>query len=181
MMEKIYKRLDEMNKRPHELRKTFSFNMEDLQDKPEICLKEIKDYLDLHGDKIDDFRFESYVDEETFKPMLIMHILLNEEWQKMIVSNGLWENLIPATRKVESLREQVRSVMELYLYEINDATTRKQMAMHIQSVITIPGKDVEVIDITTNEDVDANRFSYVVRDGENEIGLDAYIDFLSDI
>lgn len=62
-----------------ELRKELRFNAEDLQDNPNMCMDEILQYLTDHADKIEDYWIENYVNEDTFKPTLILHMKLNKE------------------------------------------------------------------------------------------------------
>lgn len=68
MRNKIFDKIWDLQTKVPTINKFFSFNLEDLNDNPEKCLKEIEDYLERHWDKIEDFSFESWIDEETFKP-----------------------------------------------------------------------------------------------------------------
>lgn len=51
--------------------------MEDLQDKPELIKKEILGYLEDHVESIDKIEIESSVDENTFKPSVVLRIHTN--------------------------------------------------------------------------------------------------------
>ena len=78
--DKIITRLQQSADRPS-LYKIFEFNMEDLQDKTDR-LMEIADYLKLHEGKYEDFSFHTWVDSETFKPVLMIQVTPNEEYRQ---------------------------------------------------------------------------------------------------
>lgn len=82
--DKIITRLQQSADRPS-LYKIFEFNMEDLQDKTDR-LMEIADYLKLHEGKYEDFSFHTWVDSETFKPVLMIQVTPNEEYRQHMKS-----------------------------------------------------------------------------------------------
>ena len=79
----VIQKLTEMRDRPKEVRRVFDFTMEDLQDNG---FEEISSYVAMHRDKISDFWIESYFEEHTFRPKVVVHMILNEEWAKNIGS-----------------------------------------------------------------------------------------------
>jgi hypothetical protein len=187
MIDKIYEKLIEMQDKPVELRKVFTFSVEDLQDTPETCSMEIKDYLETHREKIEDFYFESYIDEETFSPVLVMHIIPNAEWRgfsllyrSLMMKNQIFENLVPTKRRVSRIRKELENILNNYLFEFNDEKTRRSMASDIQKILTVPGKYPEVIDITDVRDVEAGQYSFIVRENDNEMTIGEYMQLLSE-
>ncbi len=82
--DKIIERLQQSVDRPS-LTKFFKFNIEDLQDNPDR-LKEIADYLKLHEGKYTDFNLDTWIDEETMKPVFMLKLYLVEDFAKHIIS-----------------------------------------------------------------------------------------------
>ena len=67
------------------LYKFFYFTMEDLQDYPDR-LMEIADYIERHKGSYEDFRIHTWVDSETFKPMIMLQLYPNAEYHSMMKS-----------------------------------------------------------------------------------------------
>jgi hypothetical protein len=84
MREKIIEKLK--TEKESYIVKMFSFSMEDLQDNPEECLREISDYLESIKKKYRDFEFLSWVDEETFAPKLLMIVYPADEIASQMTS-----------------------------------------------------------------------------------------------
>lgn len=59
------------------VRKRFKFSMEDLQDTPIECKRQILEYLTTHGDKIEKVEIESEYDELTFAPIFTLRCYTN--------------------------------------------------------------------------------------------------------
>ena len=57
------------------LRKEFKLTTERLQDDGELALQLVREYLLKYSDRIEKFWFESYVDESTFSPVLVLIML----------------------------------------------------------------------------------------------------------
>ena len=169
-----------MQQKPLELRKVFSFSVESLQDNPETCFREIKEYLDMHSDKIEDFYFESYIDQETFAPIMVIHVIPNVEWRSKMMRNEIFENMLPAKILVSRIRQRLQNTMNNYLFEFNDTTTRKNMVSDIQKIITTPGKYPEVVDITDQAPAEAGAFRYLVRYNDHEMTLAEYLKVISE-
>jgi hypothetical protein len=173
--DKIYTRLVEMQDRHIELRKVFKFTVEKLQDEPQSCLREIEEYLKEHDDKIEDYWFQSYIDENTFEPHMVMNVVPNSHWRSMMQKNTLFENMLPRHLRVGILEKRVRDIMESYLFEMNSKETRHKMALDIEKAIFEPGKRLRVLDSTTEEEADSGGFSFIVKDEEEETSLKEYL------
>lgn len=63
--------------------KFFQFTMEDLQDYPDR-LQEIAVFLERHTGNYEDFRIHTWVDSETFKPMIMLQLYPNKEYRAMM-------------------------------------------------------------------------------------------------
>jgi hypothetical protein len=99
MKEQFLEKMQEMRSREVEIRKVLSFNVEDLQDNPNMCLAEVLEYLTEHSEKIKDYWIENNVNEDTFKPELILHMKLTDEWKSKLVGGenvhtSVWERVI---------------------------------------------------------------------------------------
>lgn len=57
--------------------------MEDLQDYPDR-LQEIAVFLERHTGNYEDFRIHTWVDSETFKPMIMLQLYPNKEYHAMM-------------------------------------------------------------------------------------------------
>lgn len=68
------------------INKKFEVSMEDLQDKPELIKKEILEYLKKHAQRINRIEIEPHVDENTFKPSVIIRLHTNISLVDSIIS-----------------------------------------------------------------------------------------------
>ena len=82
--DKIIERLQQSVDRPS-ITKFFKFSIEELQDNPDR-LKEIADHLKLHEGKYEDFDLHTWIDPDTFKPVFMLQMFLNEDFKRHIVS-----------------------------------------------------------------------------------------------
>jgi len=103
MKEKLLEKLEEMQNREVEIRKVLSFNVEDLQDNPNMCLAEVLEYLTEHNEKIKDYWIENNVNDDTFKPELILRMRLTDEWKSKLVGGekvhtSVWKKMIDSAR-----------------------------------------------------------------------------------
>jgi hypothetical protein len=107
MKEKFLEKLEEMQNREVEIRKVLSFNVEDLQDNPNMCLAEVLEYLTEHDEKIEDYWIENNVNHDTFKPELILHMKLTPEWKSKLFGSddsartSAWEKMIAAAKTIK--------------------------------------------------------------------------------
>jgi len=63
------------------IHKFFRFSAEDLQDNPDR-LREIADYLSKHEGKYEDFSIDIWIDEETFRPMIMLKLTPTREYSQ---------------------------------------------------------------------------------------------------
>lgn len=82
--DKIIERLQQSVDRPS-ITKFFKFSIEELQDNTDR-LKEIADHLKLHEGKYEDFDLYTWIDPDTFKPVFMLQMFLNEDFKRHIVS-----------------------------------------------------------------------------------------------
>lgn len=108
MKEKFLEKMEEMQNREVEIRKVLSFNVEDLQDNPNMCLAEVLEYLTEHNEKIEDYWIENNVNDETFKSELILHMKLTDEWKSKLfgedsfrVHNSVWKKMINSIKTID--------------------------------------------------------------------------------
>lgn len=108
-LEILHDKIEEMLKTPVELRKIFSFSLEDLADNPIFCIEQIESYLDEHANNIVDYRLESHVNELTLKPEVYMYMTLTDDFK--MIHNPLWnsvlrrlEKKLPIFRKNENFK-----------------------------------------------------------------------------
>ena len=175
MRNKIFDKIWDLQTKVPTINKFFSFNIEDLQDDPEECLKEIEDYLERHGDKIQDFNFESWIDEDTFKPILMMKMVPVPELSRHLFAPSLMNLLLPSSKESEILRNRITNVLEKYAFEFNEEDTRKLIVKDIEFVLS----GVEILDKTTFESVDKGILNFIVRHEENEMTLQEYLELVA--
>lgn len=96
-LEILHDKIEEMLKTPVELRKIFSFSLEDLADNPTFCIEQLVWYLDKNSDKIVDYRLESHVNEDTLKPEIYMYMTLTDDMKMM--HNPLWNSVLTRLEK----------------------------------------------------------------------------------
>lgn len=175
MRDQIFKKIWDLQTKVPTINKFFTFNLEDLQDDPEGCLGEIETYLEKHKDKIEDFFFESWIDEETFKPILMLKIIPSPEIAQHLFSSNLLNILLPSSMESDLLRERITNVLGKYAFEFNDDTTRKSIASDLEFMLT----GVEVIDKTTFENIDKGIHNFIVRHEDHEMTLEEYLELVA--
>lgn len=139
------------------IKKTFMFSVEKLQDSPEECFEEIYQYLSTHKDRIEDFWFNSYIDENSFLPTLVINILPQKEIRHHMINNH-WEKLVNLAidnDKVNSIIESLEKVFQNFLYEFNTKEIRETIILAIKQIlsnrITV---DFEIVDFTNESLLD---------------------------
>ena len=85
--DQIIERLQQGVDRPS-ITKFYRFSIEELQDNPDR-LKEIADYLSQHQGKYDDFEINTWIDEETFRPVFMLKLYLSKELAHHIVNTRI--------------------------------------------------------------------------------------------
>jgi len=91
----IFKKIEKLQRDSQTLKKFFVFNITDLSDDYEGCIEVIEDYLEQHQDKIKDFSFDTWIDEVTMQPVLMMKIELIPTMSVHLSNNSILNNLLP--------------------------------------------------------------------------------------
>jgi hypothetical protein len=146
------------------IRKVFVFSVEKIQDDPISVFSEIHDYVELHSDKIEDFHFESYIDENTFAPTLVMHIVPIEEIRKGMI-NSFWKSVTDLDIRPFTVSKQIEEVANQFIYEFNTPDIRYQMCSIIESLLK--AHTTEEFKVTNSVDHSGNVFMMI--DHENQL------------
>lgn len=118
------------------IRKVFNFSLEELQDNPRKTFTTIRSYLKEHEDRIEDFWFDSYVDENTFMPILVLHILPIESIRNHLI-NTHWKHIADLNIIPYTIEDNVNKIFNSFTFEFNDYTTRKQLSAMIEQLIKL--------------------------------------------
>jgi hypothetical protein len=146
------------------IRKVFVFSVEKIQDDPISVFSEIFDYVELHSDKIEDFHFESYIDENTFAPTLVMHIVPVEEIRKGMI-NSFWRSVTDLDIRPFTVSKQIEEVANQFIYEFNTPEIRNQMCSIIESLLK--AHTTEEFKVANSVDDSGN--VYMLIDHENQL------------
>ena len=169
MKEKIQQRILEMRQKKPLIRKHFSFSHEDLQDSPGECFRQIESYLVTYQDKIKDFSFDSYIVEETMRPVLVMLIEPTEEIALQMTSTPIYDVFLSDTTKIEEIRNTLREVLSKYLYEPNNEQTRFAISKDAQLIINSFVSGVPQFSVITECSPDGQDIVLKVRDEVNDV------------
>jgi len=175
MKDLIFEKIWNLQTNTPTLKKFFSFNLEDLQDNPEECLKEIEDYLEKHKDKIVDFSFESWIDEETFRPILMMKMYLVESLAMHLYPSNTFNSLLPSSKEAMLIRERITNMISEYGFEFDTEEVRKVIIEKLKYILG----GVEIIDLTTFENIDNGVHNFIVRHEDNEMTLNEYLELVA--
>jgi hypothetical protein len=167
----IFNKLEELLNKPTTINKFFVFTLEDLKHDPEGCIEVIEDYIEQHKDKIEDIEFDTWIDEETFSPVVMMRMIPNKELAKYLYSSNVLNNLLPSSVEAHLLRERVTGVFEKFQFEFNEPSIRNSMKQEIEYIL-----GVTIIDKTTDTNSDQGATNFVVIDDSNEMTLAEYLD-----
>lgn len=176
MRDKIFKKIEELQRREPTLKKFFVFTLEDLQDDPEGCLEVLEDYLETNKDKIEDFEFETWIDEATFSPVLMMKITLVPDMSLHLTNNKVFNMLVPSSVEAEILREEIQSVLARYQWEFNDEETRKSIINDLSFRLGT----LEMRDITTPDNIDQQILNIVIKKDGKDLTLSEYLNSIAD-
>ena len=168
----IFKKIEKLQRETQTLKKFFVFNITDLSDDYEGCIEVIEDYLEKHHDKIKDFSFDTWIDDITMQPVLMMKIELVPTMTIHLSNNSILNNLLPSSVEADILREEISEIFGQHAFEFNDEETRKSIISKIK--FRLPLIDIE--DRTSNEDIDNTRFNFVVIKAGEEMTLNEYIE-----
>lgn len=175
MRNKIFDKIWDLQTKIPTINKFFTFTIEDLRDDPEGCLDAIESYLERHKDKIQDFSFESWIDEATFTPVLMMKMVPVPEISQHLFPSNLFNSLLPSSRESEILRNRITNVLNKYAFEFNDDTTRKNMTKDLEFSLS----GIEIIDKTTFENIDKGILNFIVKYEGNEMTLEEYLELVA--
>jgi CDP-diacylglycerol--serine O-phosphatidyltransferase len=128
--------------------------------------------IPLFSLKIKDFSFDTWIDEVTMQPVLMMKIELVPTMSIHLSNNSILNNLLPSSVEEDILREEISEIFNQHAFEFNDEETRKSIISKIK--FRLPLIDIE--DRTSNEDIDNTRFNFVVIKGGEEMALNEYIE-----
>jgi hypothetical protein len=179
-LKKIQEKLSEMQESTPVLRKHFNFSLEKLQDNPEECLGEIENYLEQHSERIEDFSFESYIDEETFAPVLIMKVTPVAPIRNSMTSFDFVGRLFTPQSVASAIRENLEKIFANYLFEMNDKETRLHMSKDMEKALIFRDYYPTLSDITTSRDIDAGSFKFIVNLNDNEMTIGEYLEMISE-
>lgn len=172
--QKLQKLVDEKDKT---IRKVFSFSLEELQDNPRKSFIAIKEYIKEHEDKIEDFWFDSYIDENTFMPMLVLHVLPVESIREHLI-NTHWSHIANLNVIPYTIEDNVNKIFNSFLFEFNNQTTRKQLASMIEQLIKLY-TDTE-FRIEDRSDEDSNSVILTVVSEYGELSMNEFLFLLAD-
>lgn len=175
MRNKIFEKIWDLQTKQPTINKFFVFTLEDLEQDSEGCLDVIESYLERHKDKIEDFFFESWMDEETFTPVLMLKMVPVPEIACHLFSSNLLNVLLPSSKESEILRERITNILNKYSFEFNEEETRKSIVKDLEFIFT----DVEIIDKTTPENIDKGVLNFIVKTQDNEMTLEDYLELIA--
>ena len=174
--ETIFEKIESLQRGPKAIKKFFPFTMEDLTDDYEGCIEVIENYIDMHKDKIMDFEFESWIDEVSMTPVLMMKMYLVPTIANHLSNIGHLNNLLPSSIEADIIREEITNIISEFQWELNDEKTRGALADRIKFKLGAES----IIDRTTEDDINSNKYIfYVVKDGK-ELELNDYINHIAD-
>jgi len=168
----IFEKIEKLQRGPKTLKKFFPFTMEDLVDDYEGCIEVIEDYIDMHKDKLLDFEFESWIDEVTMTPVLMMKMYLVPSISSHLSNMGILNNLLPSSVEADIIREEITNIISEYSFEFNDEKTRSHLASRLKFKLGVE----YIIDKTSEEEINNIRL-FVVDKGE-EMELNDYINHI---
>jgi hypothetical protein len=136
------------------IRKVFKIPVAQVQDDPHQIFGEIRNYLREHRDKIEDFRLESYIDPESFSPVIVLHVVPIQEVRKHLI-NSFWQNLVHLDIRAFLIGENVESIVQSFSFEFNTPEMRAQLCSLIEQLLKSHSSATFAIeDRTTEENTD---------------------------
>jgi len=172
MRELIFKKLSEHVRTTPSVNKFFIFNIDDLENDPEKCLNLIDEHIEKHKDKIEDIEFESWIDDETFCPVIMLKMYPVKSIADHLGRSQILYSLLPSSTEAELLREDVQNILAKYEWKFNEDTIRKSILQEIGFSISVS----DIIDKTTNENVDSGVVNFVIQEEGKEITISEYLE-----
>ena len=170
--ETIFEKIESLQRGPKTIKKFFPFTIEDLIEDYEGCIEVIEDYIDTHKDKIMDFEFESWIDEVSMTPVLMMKIYLVPTIASHLSNVVYLNNLLPSSVESDIIREEITNIISEYREGFNDEKTRSDLANKLRLKLMID----DILDKTSDEDRDNQEFTFVVVKEGKELELNEYLD-----
>ena len=167
----IFDKLEALLSKPATINKFFVFTLEDLKHDSEGCIEVIENYLEQHKDKIEDIEFDTWIDEATFSPVVMMRMIPNKELGRYLHITNVLNSLLPSSIEAHLLRERVTGVFEKFQFEFNEPSIRNNMKQEIEYIL-----GVTIIDKTTDSNSDQGVANFIVIDDSNEMTLAEYLD-----
>ena len=167
-----FERLGELQKGPQTLKKFFVFSMDDLYKDHEGCIQVIEDYIEQHKDKILDFEFDSWIDEVSMTPVLMMKIYLVPTIASHLSNVVYLNNLLPSSVESDIIREEITNIISEYREGFNGEKTRSDLANKLRLKLMVD----DILDKTSDEDRDNQEFTFVVVKEGKELELNEYLD-----
>lgn len=172
---KIFEKIENLQRGPKTIKKFFPFTMEDLIDDYEGCIEVIEDFIEIHNDKIIDFEFESWIDEISMAPVLMMKIYLVPTISGHLSNISYLNNLVPSSVEADIIREEITNIISEYQFEFNDEKTRSDLANRLKFKLSAD----DVIDRTTEGLVDEGKSRFIVVKDGKELELNDYINHIA--
>jgi hypothetical protein len=167
----IFDKLEALLSKPATINKFFVFTLEDLKHDSEGCIEVIENYLEQHKDKIEDIEFDTWIDEATFSPVVMMRMIPNKELGRYLHITNVLNSLLPSSIEAHLLRERVTGVFEKFQFEFNEPSIRNNMKQEIEYIL-----GVTILDKTTELNVDQGVANFIVIEDSNEMSLGEYLD-----
>jgi hypothetical protein len=159
------------------IRKVFNFSLEELQDNPRKTFATIRSYLRDHADKIEDFWFDSYVDENTFMPVLVLHVLPIETVRNHLI-NTHWKHIADLNIIPYTIEDNVIKIFNSFMFEFNDYATREQLTSMIEQLIKLyTVVDFRIVDKTEE---DSTLINLAISSEYGETSLNEFLFILAD-
>lgn len=175
MRDQIFDKIWELQTKQPTINKFFAFSIEDLRDDPDGCIDAIEEYLERHKDKIESFHFDSWIDEATFTPVLMMRMNPVPAIADHLFPSNLLNCLLPSSREADLLRERITNILGKYAFEFNDEGTRIRVASELGFLFP----ETEIIDQTNSENVDKGILNFIVRFEDHDYTLEEYLELIA--
>jgi hypothetical protein len=175
--EKLHVLTEDRNKT---IRKVFEMSIEEIQDNPRKSYQIIKDYVKQHEDKIEDFWFDSYVDENTFTPMLVLHVLPIASIRENLI-NSYWNNIVNLNVIPFVVEDKISEIFQRFIFEFNDFSTRKHLSSMIEQLIKFyTNVEFFIEDATSKDQSDSGQISLLTVSEYGTMPLNEFLFLLSE-
>lgn len=171
----LFEKLEDLQRRPQTLKKFFTFSISDIEQDYEGCIEVMEDYIDSHRDKIQDFEFETWIDEVSMTPVLMLKMELVPSLGENLSNNRILNKLLPSTTESEILREELSNIFANFSYELNNEENRRSLLDKIKYKTMI----FDIEDRTTDQDIDNGNVNFIITQGGKEMTLNEYLKEIS--